>query len=1139
MKRRRVLLSIQLLTCLCMISGYPHATDRINGKSLMNIEKPESFSTEDNASVSSWLWIPPSGCIIEEGQGTNEVKIYSTYLAKDSHIKLIRSYADETKDTLTHDVAFHRPVSTIKDYTVAPGESIVINGTERSVADIYYEYDDENSEFPQITAHRLTVEPKAGVYVEMTKPYLQTVTSTSIWICWKTDFDADSKVYYGENPSDLSKEVSGTNEALSSSYFWHSVQLTGLEPNTLYSYKVKSGNKESEVYRFRTAPEKGSKTPLRILLMGDHQIKTRSGYEWLFQAAKRKIEEKYGSIEENIAMIMNVGDQVDVGTLDHYEHVHLFKSELLSPYLPIMTAIGNHETYYDTDMKLYTSHFHYEELEYKGIKSETEYYYAYQIGRILYIVLDTEHTGNTQKAWVRKVADAVKTDESVDFVISVNHRPIQAEQYTGDISAWARNEIMPILAETEKHILNYGGHHHLYHRGQWNEAPFYHIINGAASWDQMWGMSSEQDYDDVQKTIDYWAYQILEFDFDKKEMKAECYAIGNRDLVLDNILIDSFHRRLGKPGPDKPILEEPETETINLPYTFNASPYSSSDSEVFNTSQFQVSTADDFSILALNVIRDVENLYTSTGQPWHIPVDLNEGVDITRLAIADNVLKNGKHFMRVRYRDANLEWSDWSDAIAFTVEGSIDGDPAVNADKKIYLNGEKISLTYEFAPVGQNAWVGIYKYGKNPGSSSPSVKWAYTVNASGTLEFNLDETGEYYAVLFGDGGYTEAAPRVSFYVGPVPAIEVEKSYFEENEVIPISFSNAPGLNSDWIGIYKMGHTPGNEYSASWLYTPSGSTEGNMELSTGSGNASILPKGFYFITYFINGGYFEIAEHQYISVGKDISSVSVTDPDFAPDEDIIIYYADGPGTPKDWVGVFEEGKMVGIDELDGFYYTYGETDGYVTIPAGELKAADYFVSLYINDSYDEVSPRINISVGRSPELYARQENKWIYISFEDKLKWRNNLSVVLINGNELDTKYYKAEQGKITISTDNDIFVEGIQTYRFTVKSEGWRDTSVELEVNIEGNTSRIDKNTAKEIMIYPNPVEDLLYITNIPTGATRVSLMNTTGTVLINSEIITEKELTFSLSSLPVDTYFLIIYSANDEKIMSSTIIKK
>ena len=74
---------------------------------------------------------------------------------------------------------------------------------------------------------------------------------------------------------------------------------------------------------------------MRILLMGDHQIKSRSGYEWLMKAAQRKIEEKYGDLTENINMIMNIGDQVDVGTLDQYEQIHLFKSiTRCSPYLP-------------------------------------------------------------------------------------------------------------------------------------------------------------------------------------------------------------------------------------------------------------------------------------------------------------------------------------------------------------------------------------------------------------------------------------------------------------------------------------------------------------------------------------------------------------------------------------------------------------------------------------------------------------------------------------------------------------------------------------------------------------------------------------------------------------------------------------
>lgn len=126
------------------------------------------------------------------------------------------------------------------------------------------------------------------------------------------------------------------------------------------------------------------------------------------KAAQRKIEEKYGDLTENINMIMNIGDQVDVGTLDQYEQIHLFKSQLMSPYLPIMTAVGNHETYNDPGMQRYAAHYHYENLTYQGISSGTENYYAYQAGRILFVVLSTEHTGNAQKEWVRKIVDAAK-----------------------------------------------------------------------------------------------------------------------------------------------------------------------------------------------------------------------------------------------------------------------------------------------------------------------------------------------------------------------------------------------------------------------------------------------------------------------------------------------------------------------------------------------------------------------------------------------------------------------------------------------------------------------------------------------------------------------------------------------------------
>lgn len=942
-------------------NSYADTEKSIYGKTDLAINQTETFSVEKNEEVVNYQWVAPVGCKITNGQGSPTIELQSTYLAQNSPLKLIRTFKDQKTDTLSTDLTFHRYIKSFQDHSIKPGESIEIAGNTYTEADIYYEPAGKDEQgFEQVVAHRLTVDLEGAQYRSMTEPYLQTATDHSIYISWKTDFNNSPVVKFGKTKEDLNQQTSGTIETLSESYFWNSVHLTDLEPNTIYYYQIQSGEKTSPVYRFRTMPTKGSNTKMRILLMGDHQLKKRSGYEWLMQAAQRKIEEKYGNLEENINMIMNVGDQVDNGTLDQYEWINYYKNKQMSPYLPIMTAVGNHDTYSDPGMARYAAHNHYEELEYQGIKSGTENYYAYQAGRILFVVLSTEHTGEAQKSWVRKVVDAAKNDDSVDFIISVNHRPIQAEQYIGDISAWVRNEIIPILSETPKHILNYGGHHHLYHRGQIADYPLYHIINGAASYDQMWGMSSEKDYDDVQKTIDYWGYQILEFDFDKKEMKAECYAIGNKMLVTENILIDSFHRTFGQEAPQQPVLNEVDKE-IKLPYTFKGSPYSTTTQEKLNTVQYQFSTNPNFSTISLNVVRDVEDLYGSTKDPLYLPIDLNHNVDITEYTLPSQSLSNGTYYVRVRYRDENLEWSNWSDAKTFNIIGSIISKPVITLENKVFKPGDEIEISYANAPVGKNAWIGIYRKGEKPGTgagTTTSYKWAYTTEAAGSLKFKIDETNEYYAVLFQDGGYTEVTDRQAFYFGPTPELTLEKTKFEVGEDITVNFQNAPGLKDDWIAIYRMGKTPGGigseNWSDAWQYTNQ-AQEGKITFTQD------LPKGYYFVNYFTRGEYFEPRERILITIGEDISSISLDKNEFTTQEDITIHYHEAPGRPKDWIGVYEEGKVPGVDDLDGFFYTYGGIDGNITINAGDLKPGKYFSSLYIDDSWEEVSERKNFVV----------------------------------------------------------------------------------------------------------------------------------------------------------------------------------
>jgi len=342
-------------------------------------------------------------------------------------------------------------------------------------------------------------------------PYLQNVTPTSIYVNWKTSSNPESIVEYGTSASNLNVTVTGNTNVFTDSgypgnYFYHSVKLTNLTPNTKYYYRIKTGTDVSSVVSFKTLPNPGQAATadghIRFLIMGDNQLKAVPRYDSLVSAAKRKIKQKWGSTlspEDNIAMTFMVGDQVDVGTLDHYEYVHFKKNRGLSGNIPIQTTVGNHETYGTLGMNSYYDHFYISELSYRGISSGTENYYAQQAGNVLFISLSSEHTGAAQLSWLQQVIAAANTDSTVDWIFSLSHRPYQAEQYVGDISTWVRNTAVPLLVTSSKYTMHIGAHHHLYQRGQLKNTTNYNIIPGGTAWDQDWGSSKEKDLYDVHK----------------------------------------------------------------------------------------------------------------------------------------------------------------------------------------------------------------------------------------------------------------------------------------------------------------------------------------------------------------------------------------------------------------------------------------------------------------------------------------------------------------------------------------------------------------------------------------------------------------------------------------------------------------
>ncbi len=504
-------------------------------------------------------------------------------------------------------------------------------------------------------------------------PYLQSPTEDSIHISWKTTTGTESKVLYGTSEDNLNFQATGSNKLLGAGYRYHTVELNDLIPDTFYFYKVKTGSGTSAIYRFKTQPEKGSNTGhYRFLVVGDHQVRGDNRYKHLVESARAKVEEKYAApIEEVISLVVNTGDQVDVGTLDHYENLHFKQSAALMSNVPFITAIGNHEYYSDSDLSNYFSHFSYDHLSYKNLLgADGENYYAFQVANIVFVVMNSNVNWQRQWDWLQSVATTSKNDNQVEWLFGIAHHPMYAEQLSGDERAYIRNTAVPNLVNSGKMATFFSGHAHLYARGQMRNDPVYHVINGGASWDQRWGdvPGQEIDYEDVQKTMELHVYQIVDIDLNNREMIVETYSTGNKDMDLPNVLVDTFYLKLDAAGPQTPTITN-VPNTLTPPYQFTGSPYLGN--EPYNSTEFQITGADgNFESPLKTVKRDFENLYQSTGYPNFTSIDQNANIDIFNFDINSNDVYQGNNFVRVRYRDQSAHWSDWSTPQAFqSIEG--------------------------------------------------------------------------------------------------------------------------------------------------------------------------------------------------------------------------------------------------------------------------------------------------------------------------------------------------------------------------------------------------------------------------------------------------------------------------------------
>jgi len=500
-------------------------------------------------------------------------------------------------------------------------------------------------------------------------PYLSVPKTNSMQVSWHDTLSTTTNVEFGTTSS-LGETVTGTNGVISGKYRWHTAKLSNLLPNTEYFYKVVSGSGESEIYSFKTQPDDTYSGKLRFLLFSDTHASDTSWAVKVLKQALIKSQELFGNdIQNHINFVLHSGDLVvDGGNIVQYTDQYFAPMSSLSTNLPIMTISGNHEG----ENANYYNYMNYADV--LPIPAANERFWTFRVANSVFIGLNSNAIstyGTLQKAWLDSYLATVENDETVDFVFVMSHHFAISELWGDGMTydqgpSYIGNTIYPILKKYSKVVQHSYGHTHGYERGTItstdadNRGDFRIVCGGGSGGNtDRWGEYKNQDFDDVHIAMDHYFFQLIEIDIANKIWESKMYSLGNESRLRDNELMDYWYRKANQPAPETPVTYAPNYD--NGKVVFNTSPINA---DSLFTVQIQICDSLSFTNSIVDTLVSVLDIYKDDSA--FNPTDLNANLDLTKLKFdANRFVHLETYYYRVRYRDYNAKWSNWSNATQF------------------------------------------------------------------------------------------------------------------------------------------------------------------------------------------------------------------------------------------------------------------------------------------------------------------------------------------------------------------------------------------------------------------------------------------------------------------------------------------
>jgi len=190
-----------------------------------------------------------------------------------------------------------------------------------------------------------------------------------------------------------------------------------------------------------------------------------------------------------------------------------------------------------------------------------------------------------------------------------------------------------------------------------------------------WQEFKNFDYPEIQVSIPEYGFALIDVEAGTNpSFRVRRYSRGNRSVVRDNDLIDDFTVRRYNTAPDQPMASTPIMASGIIPgYNVElvGTPFNDSDGHTLFESHWQVtSVSGDYSNPLIDDWRHLENWFRpENGDDWYSQNFVSDTA-IEDVVLTESLPGCSQVYWRVRYRDSELEWSDWSEEQSFQVGNS-------------------------------------------------------------------------------------------------------------------------------------------------------------------------------------------------------------------------------------------------------------------------------------------------------------------------------------------------------------------------------------------------------------------------------------------------------------------------------------